>query len=272
MDIIEWLDDLSVLEINFVNLYDVDASSYPMRNRGRYHHGFLYTFEGSETYHFQNKSITAIPDSVIYIPGGAEYSITLSGKRSLVMTIDFEFEQDIQTEPFIVKLEKNNTVRSLFTDIEKIWNRKKAGTNSASKSVFYKIVYSIINQKNLYMSSDKYSKISDAVNYLHASYLDNNFRIDSLSEISGISSRYFEKLFRQKFGVTPKEYVTNMRIERAKELLMSEKNLIGDIALSLGYSSVYHFGKIFKSKTGQTPSEYRREHFKRGCLQDFEVS
>ncbi len=260
MDIIEWLDNLLISEINFVNLYDMEADSYPMRNRGRYHHGFLYTLEGSETYHFQNKSITAVPDSVIYIPGGAEYGITLSGKRSLVMTIDFEFDAHSQTEPFIVKFEKNNTVRSLFTDIEKIWNRKKAGSNSASKSVFYKIVYSIINQKNLYMSPDKYSKISEAVNYLHTNYLNNDFRIECLSEISGISSRYFEKLFRQKFGATPKEYVTIMRIERAKELLMSEKKLIGDIALSLGYSSVYHFCKIFKLKTGQTPSEYRREH------------
>ncbi|MBQ3124346.1 MAG: helix-turn-helix transcriptional regulator [Clostridia bacterium] len=263
MDIIEWLDNLLVSEINLVNLYDMGADSYPMRNRGRYHHGFLYTFGGEETYHFKNKSITAVPDSIIYIPRGYEYGITLNGKRSLVMTIDFEFDSDFQTEPFIVKFEKNNTVRSLFTDIEKTWNRKKAGTNSACKSVFYKIVYSIIKQKNLYMTSDKYSKISEAVNFLPTNYLDSDFRIEYLSEISGISSRYFEKLFQQKFGTTPKEYVTNMRIERAKELLMSEKNLVGDIALSLGYNSVYHFGKIFKLKTGQTPSEYRREHFKR---------
>lgn len=263
MDVIEWLNNLCVSEISFVNLYDADAAAYPMKNHGRYHHGFLYTLEGSETYHFKNKNITAVPDSVIYIPRGAEYGITLSGKRSLVMTVDFEFDAHSQTEPFIVKFEKNNTTKSLFTDIEKIWNRKKADYLPACKSFFYKIVCSIIKQKNLYMTSDKYSKISDAVNYLHTNYLNNDFRIEALSEISNISSRYFEKLFQQKFGVTPKEYVTNMRIERARELLMSEKNLIGDIALSLGYSSVYHFGKIFKLKTGQTPSEYRREHYKR---------
>lgn len=259
MDIIDWLNNLCISEICLINLYDVEESAYPMKNLGRFHHGFLYTFEGAETYHFKDKSVTAFPDSVLYIPRGAEYKITLNGKRSLVMTIDFEFTSTLHAEPFAIKFEKNNTVKSYFSDIEKIWNKKRADSIPACKSIFYKIVCALIKQSNSYMASDKYSKISDAVNYLHANYLNNNFKIEELSEISGMSSRYFEKLFQQKFGVSPKEYVTHLRIERAKELLMSEKNLIGDVAQLLGYGDVYHFSKIFKQKTGQSPSEYRRE-------------
>lgn len=262
MDMVDWLNDLCISEICLVNLYDIEDTAYPMKNLGRFHHGFLYTFEGTETYHFKDNSITAVPDSVLYIPRGTEYKITLNGKRSLVMTIDFEFTSNFHTEPFALKFEKNNTVKSYFYDMEKIWSRKKADSIPACKSVFYKIVCSLIKQENLYMTSNKYSIISNAVNYLHTNYLNNNFRIKELSEMSGISSRYFEKLFQQKFGVSPKEYVTYMRIERAKELLMSEKNLVGDVALLLGYSDVYHFSKFFKQKTGRTPSEYRRENQK----------
>ena len=263
MEIINWLNNLCVSEICFVNLYDADESDYPMKNLGRFHHGFLYTIEGSETYHFKDKSVTAVPDSVLYIPRGAEYKITLSGKRSLVMAIDFEFTSSFHTNPFVLEFEKNNTVKSYFFDMEKIWNKKKADSIPACKSAFYKIVCSLIKQENLYMASNKYSKISDAVNYLHANYLNSDFKVEELSEISGISSRYFEKLFQQKFSISPKEYIIHMRIEHAKELLMSEKILVGDVAQLLGYSDAYHFSKIFKQKTGQTPSEYRRESHKK---------
>jgi two-component system response regulator YesN len=49
-------------------------------------------------------------------------------------------------------------------------------------------------------------------------------------------------------------------MERAKELLLSERLMLKDIALMLGYADAYHFGKIFKTKTGYTPGEYRQIH------------
>ena len=66
-------------------------------------------------------------------------------------------------------------------------------------------------------------------------------------------------------GTTPKEYVISLKMEQAKELLMSEKLLIRDIALMLGYSDIYHFGKIFTKKTGFTPSEYRSHFLWQDC-------
>lgn len=260
MNVNEWLNDLCVSEISFVNTYDAENKSYPMKNPGRTHSGFLYTLEGAETYHFDNKSITASPDTILFIPRGTDYGITLDGKRSIVITVDFEFLGDF-SEPFLVKFEKNNTVKAHFRELEKTWNKKSADSTASCKAVFYEIVASIIKQKNLYMSSDKHSKIFDAVNYLHENYLKNDFKIETLAEISGISSRYFEKLFKQKFGVSPKEYVLHLRIERAKEMLLSEKNLVSDVALLLGYSDIYHFSKIFKSKTNMTPTEYRKQFY-----------
>jgi AraC-like DNA-binding protein len=108
------------------------------------------------------------------------------------------------------------------------------------------------------MNSGGYSKISESVNYLHAHYTENDFRVEKLYEIAKISSRYYEKLFFQKFGETPKEYILKLKIESPKELLLSEKTLIKDIALKLGYSDIYHFVKIFKKKTGYTPGQYRK--------------
>ena len=124
---------------------------------------------------------------------------------------------------------------------------------------FFKLVCNH-KTKISYMPSEKYSKIADAVNYLHTNYLDNDFKVDLLEKMTDISPRYFKTLFGQQFGMSPKEYVISLLIKSAKELLMNEKNQVQDVAFMVGYSDVYHFSKLFKKKTGYTPTEYKREH------------
>ena len=116
----------------------------------------------------------------------------------------------------------------------------------------------MIKRSERYLNPEGYLKISESVSYLHNHYLENGFKISQLSEIAGISSRYYERLFFRRFGQTPKEYVLSLKMGRAKEMLVSEKNLVKDVALQLGYADVYHFGKIFKEKTGYTPTEYKK--------------
>ena len=84
--------------------------------------------------------------------------------------------------------------------------------------------------------------------------------MEELTEVTGTSLRYFETLFQNEYNITPKAYLLFLKIERAKELLLSEKLMIKDIAVMLGYGDIYHFSKLFKAKTGYTPSEYRRKH------------
>ena len=137
--------------------------------------------------------------------------------------------------------------------------RNMADSASLCKSIVYKIVSSVIKQEVYYSSSQNYKRISPAVDYLHAHYLEDNFRIDKLFSISDVSPRYFETLFFNEFKMTPKEYVISLKIKLAKQLLKSEKYTIGDIAMQLGYCDAYHFSKMFKAKTGYTPGEYRSQ-------------
>lgn len=252
-----FLSDLCISEINFVNTYIAKPTDYPMKNSGRHHCGLLYTVEGTETYHFHDKSISAAPHSLLFIPKGEKYTITLHGEQSIVKVIDFELIPCDIPRPFCIKFRKNSTLPSYFTDAEKIWFKKKNAYSIECKACFYKIVAQAIKRESNHLNSKNYSKIADAVNYIHEHYTDPDFRIEKLLEISKISSKYFETLFSKEFNMSPKEYVTSLKMERAKELLSSEKSTVGDVAFQLGYSDIYHFSKIFKNKTGHSPSEYR---------------
>lgn len=83
---------------------------------------------------------------------------------------------------------------------------------------------------------------------MHENCLKSDFRLRSLSEQAGVSHRYFEQLFKQRYSISPKEYVLNLKIKRAKELLLDADKKIKDIALELGYGDIYHFGKLFLKK------------------------
>ena len=260
MDTIEWLNNLCLSEVNFVSLHKAPSKVYPMRNKGRRHHGLIFTFENTEILGFDDKEIKAVPFSIVYIPKGAQYNLALIGKSSNDIFIDFELAREDYHPPFRVKFDENDSVKTLFQDAEKTWAKNATSRQASLKSIVYKILAQMIKQSELYLNPDGYSKIKDSVSYLHSHYLEADFKITRLAKISGISQRYYEKLFRQKFGVTPKEYVLSLKIERAKALLLGGEQLVRDIALGLGYADIYHFGKIFKEKTGYTPTEFKKEN------------
>lgn len=256
MQILEFLQNVCVTEINFVKTYIATTNIYPIHNRGRRHHGLMFTIEDTETYRFRDSIIEAVPGSVLYIPKGEEYRVTLADKKSVMAVVDFELAGPCP-RPFLTYFPESSSVKNCFSKIETEWNRKDSPYLPECKSLCYKIIGMMARQTTMYHPSRKFDKIRDAETYLHQHYMENDFRLDSLPVIAGISQRYFETLFQKKYGATPKEYVLSLKIEQAKELLMSEKLLIRDIALMLGYSDIYHFGKIFTKKTGYTPSEYR---------------
>ncbi|KGM46093.1 hypothetical protein NP83_02170, partial [Neobacillus niacini] len=68
---------------------------------------------------------------------------------------------------------------------------------------------------------------------------------------------YFSRLFKKEVGETFVEYVTKMKINRAKELLEQTTDSVGKICERLGYDNQSYFIKIFKNYVGVTPIEYR---------------
>ena len=74
--------------------------------------------------------------------------------------------------------------------------------------------------------------------------------------VAGLSTVYFRKLFTDVCSVSPITYAHNLRIEKAKEMLKSDYGALSDVAISLGYSSIYDFSRDFKNHVGVSPSKY----------------
>jgi AraC-like DNA-binding protein len=71
------------------------------------------------------------------------------------------------------------------------------------------------------------------------------------------STFYFCKRFKKHTGVNFTEYVSRVRIESAKNLLLNPNLRISEIAYEVGFQSLTHFNRVFKSVVGESPTEYR---------------
>jgi AraC family transcriptional regulator len=90
--------------------------------------------------------------------------------------------------------------------------------------------------------------------------LETDIRLEMMAGICGRSTEYFVRVFKATAGVSPYQYVLNLRIERAKALLSVEGASIADVALQCGFSHQEHLTRMFRRFTGVTPGRYRSSH------------
>ena len=249
--------DLSISEFCSAIHYLENEKNYPMRNVGRAHHAFIYTFGGTEIYKFENMTVRAKPNTIVYLPKNARYVIDFEGTESSVICMDFELYTEKEISPFVLELEENNGISALFEKAVAEWQIKKTACNPVCMSLLYNVIGFCARIEEKFIHPGKYEKIREAVEYLHLHYTEQDFRIEALSEISGINSAYFARIFNDKFGISPKKYVNELKLKRARELLSHEKYTVSEIGSLLGYSDVYHFSKSFKKGTGMSPLEWR---------------
>ncbi len=99
--------------------------------------------------------------------------------------------------------------------------------------------------------------VKRAVEYIDT-HISQDITVHTLCELNHVTRKYFAKLFSQETGKTVKQYLMQVRCERAADLLQNSQLLIQEISHYVGYEDNNYFSKIFKATMGVSPLEYRR--------------
>lgn len=91
-----------------------------------------------------------------------------------------------------------------------------------------------------------------------AEHYSHNITLETLSSLSGYSTLHIQRLFKQDLGCSPHDYLTSLRINRAKKMLTETDYSVSIIAAECGFSSDSHFKTLFRNITGLTPGRYRK--------------
>ena len=128
-----------------------------------------------------------------------------------------------------------------------------------------KVMAPEIESLELTESEDKTAGLMGTVKkYLSHNYMLYDISLDSVSAILNINASYFSVIFKRAVGINFVDYLTNLRIQAAKELLADPLRSTSEVASMVGYESGNYFARAFKKKTGMTPTEFRRSCVKGG--------
>lgn len=102
-------------------------------------------------------------------------------------------------------------------------------------------------------------KLAKAIAHLNEHYRE-PLSTEDLARIAALSVSQFERIFRKTFGVSPRQYLLRVRMERASRLLAETDDTVSSIAMECGFYDHAHFTKAFNRSKRVSPSRYRREH------------
>lgn len=124
------------------------------------------------------------------------------------------------------------------------------GRSAYLAGCLWKLVSILLEQEH--PSSDHIDK---ALHYMRAEYA-NNISVSDIAQRLNLDRCYFSTLFTRRTGQSPKEYLINLRLTKAIDLMLLHGESPSTAALSVGYTDLYQFSKIFKQKYGMSPRAY----------------
>jgi len=194
-----------------------------------------------------------------------------TNNKSAVMTAVNDICSKIGSENaslYSFRLFYNNIIHTLMSDWkgdkEKLDNFYNIFTLSQClnindfKSLLGEICMLIIDNQTTETPKDS-DIVQDAIKYMQLNYQEPNLTMKGLAEYLGVSSVTLSVEFKNEMDITPFSYLNNLRVERAKEMLMNTDMLIKEIRNAVGFCDERVFERRFKKNTGMTPGQYRSQ-------------
>ncbi len=191
--------------------------------------------------------------------GSEDWNKIKSSCENVFQTIS-KFAPEEYDEKLNTFINKINPILKMYwnkeVDISKINELKNKEKIEYAKQIVSNSISSCYNKSSL---------IDNITSYIKSNYAK-QITLDDVAKHSYISKIYLCQYIKKHTKMTFNEYITHVRIEKSKELLISTNLKIYQICEMIGYKTTAHFIKIFKANTGLTPSDFKKQNTKNGKL------
>lgn len=136
--------------------------------------------------------------------------------------------------------------------------KKTSQSTEASVAYAVEVLKRAIAIRDENAGSQNRSVLKQAIDFIDGHYMDEEISLNRVAHAANVSANHFSALFSQNMGQTFIEYLTSLRMDKAKELLRCTSKRSSEIAGEVGYKDAHYFSYLFKKTQGMTPSEYRK--------------
>ena len=243
------LDNLVITDIETpIVVHSEKGRKFQMTNRQSY--GLSLCISGQITYTMNGENYISDQNKAVLLPKGGTYSLQ-GDKEGLFPVVNFECENFNCDEIVVVPLENSQGCIKDFETLKDLFLHDK------SHLKIYSAFYALLDKVSSANSQKQYP-LAFAIKYIAENIQSPELSNTCLARQIGISEVYLRKLFLARYNITPKQYILDIRIQKAKQMLINTPFTVTAISEECVFSSLYHFCRAFKKKTGMTPTKYAK--------------
>ncbi len=234
-------------------------SFYSQENTGgrrtfRKQWAIILKYEGETVYNCNDTQFISNKSSIVILPKGSAYEWKCV-KSGHFYAMEFECPFEIE-KIFSVNVNNGDEILKILRKLEIRRHIKEPLFETKSIRDGYNLLLALAKNKQVeYIPENKRKLLLPAIEYIAENFSKPIYN-DELAKLTGLSTVYFRKLFKAVYYVSPMNYIKQLRLEKAKEMLKGDYGNITDVAFALGYGSLYDFSRDFKAHVGISPSKY----------------
>ena len=235
-----------------------------------YRYLFIYTFHGKGICREEGTSCPLLPHTAYLslLPKESSYHFAKDEEKD-EWEYFYVYFQGSAAFPFYRKIKADfGQLFSLDPDAAplRLWRNLKEDCERGRQlrsyeggEIVYRFLSCLLRTLEITSASDKLpiSYVEQAVSYMQK-HLADNFSMENLARMLGLSPSYFTRLFVKDKGMTPLNYLNSLRIDHAAFLLSNTLLPVDEVARKCGFSSGNYFCKVFRKALDYSPSEYRQ--------------
>ena len=231
-----------------MTVHSKKGESSKMKNRPTY--GLSLCYNGQIVYKQNGREYLSNKDTAVILPEGESYTIIREATGDFPV-INFTTLKPLSDTVKTIKIRERELILKKFDEIKRLF------VDGQNKPRIMALFYEILDELT---AAREYGVLDPAVKFIYNNYHTEGINNSTLAQICGFSEVYFRRLFKESFKTTPKQFILNLRLEKAKLLLREGREKIFSISERCGFSSQYHFCRAFKDQLGITPTEYREKN------------
>lgn len=265
--------DITVQTLSLVHKYVYPPNStYTGYESGRASCGFVCVIDGKAQFDFKDKIYTIEKNDIVFLPSNSKYSVTNNGDVPFLhYTANFEllpekekngsfYEYFIGNQPLILKTKNHPYFESQFIKLLTTWDSKKSGYKLESKARLYSLASEFFKEfSSLNVSETDFERILPVKRYIDENYTK-EISLATLAVVGDMPESTMRKLFTSVFDISPIEYKNELRLMKAKDLLLSGIYSVSEVSEMCGFDDANYFSRIFKKYMGISPLKYKSAH------------
>ncbi len=205
-----------------------------------------FRIKGNATIGIDGKKYFVNTNDILYLPQNMAY--TAQYTDSEIIVIHFVTQQD-DREIELYSFQNSEQIYKLFLQALSLWKNKEQGFTLHTMSLLYSILGTILEKETKINLPSHFLK---AISFINTGYKSNDITVNEVCIKAGISPTVFRRLFRQYYQKTPTEYITELRLEYARNLISGGMS-VEYAAIESGFNDPKYFARIVKKYMGCTP-------------------